>query len=152
MRKLPLLFLMLIAVHGVAQKSKPAPTAAPGFSADMYKGLSWRNIGPFRGGRSNTVAGVVQDPQTYYAGYTGGGVWKTEDAGYSWKNISDGFFGVGTIGDIAVSESDPNIIYVGTGEHAIRRLLTWNFLFPFLSGLLPNRTQFFALSPNRPDQ
>lgn len=124
MRRSLLLILMLSTTCLVAQKSKPAVAGAPAFSADLYKGLSWRNIGPFRGGRSNTVAGVIQDPQTYYAGYTGGGVWKTEDAGYSWKNISDGFFNVGTVGDIAVSESDPNIIYVGTGEHAIRGVMT----------------------------
>ncbi|TXF90818.1 glycosyl hydrolase [Neolewinella aurantiaca] len=83
-----------------------------------------RHIGPFRGGRANTANGVIGDPLTYYMGNTGGGVWKTEDAGQYWTNISDGFFGTGTIGAIAVAPTDPNIVYVGTGEHAVRGVMT----------------------------
>ncbi len=90
----------------------------------LYKGLKWRNIGPTRGGRSVASAGVVNDPFTYYMGSTGGGVWKTTDAGINWKNISDGYFKTGTVGAIAVSESDPNVIYVGMGEHAVRGVMT----------------------------
>ena len=86
--------------------------------------MSWRNIGPFRGGRSVTSSGVVGDPMTYYFGSVGGGVWKTEDAGHNWKNISDGFFNTTSIGAITVSESDPNVIYVGTGEAPIRGVMT----------------------------
>ncbi len=89
-----------------------------------YKDLKFRNIGPFRGGRSVAATGVRQDPMVYYMGSTGGGVWKTTDAGISWKNISDGFFKTGSVGDIAVAESDPNIIYVGMGEHAVRGVMT----------------------------
>lgn len=96
----------------------------PAFDAAQFQGLTWRNIGPFRGGRANAISGVPSDPMTYYAGYTGGGVWKTEDAGANWQNISDGYFTVGSIGDIAVSESDPNVIYVGSGEHAVRGVMT----------------------------
>ena len=92
----------------------------------LYKGLKWRNIGPTRGGRSVTSAGVINDPFTYYMGSTGGGVWKTTDAGINWKNISDGFFKTGTVGAIAVAESDPNVIYVGMGEHAVRGVMTSN--------------------------
>lgn len=83
-----------------------------------------RHVGPFRGGRANTATGVIGDPLTYYMGNTGGGVWKTEDAGQYWTNISDGFFGTGTIGAIAVAPTDPNIVYVGTGEHAVRGVMT----------------------------
>ena len=90
----------------------------------LYAGLEWRCIGPYRGGRTNTIAGVIGDDRTYYAGYTGGGVWKTNDGGISWHNLSDGYFNVGSIGDIAVSESDPNVVYVGTGEHAVRGVMT----------------------------
>lgn len=90
----------------------------------LYHGLEMRNIGPFRGGRSVAVSGVIQKPQVYYMGSTGGGVWKTEDSGISWKNISDGSFKTGSVGDIAVAESDPNVIYVGMGEHAIRGVMT----------------------------
>ena len=86
--------------------------------------LKYRNIGPFRGGRSVTSSGVIGDPLTYYMGTTGGGLWKTEDAGQHWNNISDGFFKTGSVGAIAVSESNPNVVYVGMGEHAVRGVMT----------------------------
>ena len=84
-----------------------------------FSAVQWRNIGAFRGGRSCAVTGVPGKPNLYYMGATGGGVWKTTDAGKSWSNISDGFFG-GSIGCVSVSESDNNVIYVGTGEQTIR--------------------------------
>lgn len=90
----------------------------------VFKNVKYRNIGPFRGGRSNMASGVVSDPLTYYMGTTGGGVWKTTDAGTQWKNVSDGFFKTGSVGAIAVSESDPNIVYVGMGEHAPRGVMS----------------------------
>lgn len=90
----------------------------------FYKPVKWRSIGPFRGGRSNTATGVVGDITTYYMGTTGGGLWKTEDIGLSWKNISDGYFKTGSVGAVAVSESDPNVVYVGMGEHAVRGVMT----------------------------
>lgn len=89
-----------------------------------FNGFKWRNIGPFRGGRSVTSSGVVGQPHTYYMGTTGGGVWKTTDDGITWKNISDGFFKTGTVGAIAVAESDPNVVIVGMGEHAARGVMT----------------------------
>jgi len=85
----------------------------------LFNGLKYRNIGPFRGGRADAVTGVPGNRMLYYFGATGGGVWKTEDAGQTWENISDGFFG-GSIGAVAVSEWDPNVIYVGTGEETLR--------------------------------
>ena len=105
-----------------AQRPKPpapAPAARP-FDSTAFRAMQWRNIGPFRGGRAVAITGVTSQPMTYYAGYTGGGLWKTEDAGLSWRNVSDGFFKTSSIGAIAVAESDPNVIYVGTGEHAVR--------------------------------
>lgn len=107
-----------------AQKSKAPTIPQPTINAEQFKGLKWRNIGPYRGGRSNAVSGLTNNDQVYFTGYTGGGLWKTEDAGISWKNISDGFFKTGTVGDIAISESDPNVIYVGMGEHAVRGVMT----------------------------
>lgn len=82
--------------------------------------MHWRNIGPFRGGRTVAVAGITTQPRVYYMGATGGGVWKTVDAGITWTNISDGYFKTGSVGAIAVSESDPNIVYVGMGEACLR--------------------------------
>ncbi|MEM1001086.1 MAG: glycosyl hydrolase, partial [Bacteroidota bacterium] len=89
-----------------------------------FQPLKYRNIGPFRGGRSVTASGVVGDPLTYYMGTTGGGLWKTQDAGQHWNNISDGFFKTGSVGAISVSESNPNILYCGMGEHAVRGVMT----------------------------
>ncbi|HEY5689957.1 MAG TPA: glycosyl hydrolase, partial [Cyclobacteriaceae bacterium] len=129
MRKFYLLAIIMLlpTVIIFAQRKSKAAAAAPVASntnADLFKGMKWRNIGPFRGGRSNAVSGVVNNDMLYYTGYTGGGVWKTDDAGSSWKNISDGFFKTGSVGEIAVSESDPNVIYVGMGEHAVRGVMT----------------------------
>jgi len=122
-----LFFSFFISLCLFAQRK--APTKAIAEVAQIpfdttFQALKWRNIGPFRGGRSNTVSGVRGNSQLYYVGYTGGGIWKTEDAGLTFSNISDGFFETSTIGDIAVSETDPNIIYVGTGEHAVRGVMT----------------------------
>ncbi len=97
-----------------------------GYEVDpaQFQALEWRNIGPFRGGRVTAVAGRPDRPFTYYMGATGGGVWKTTNGGVSWSNISDGFFNTGTIGAIALAQSDPNIIYVGTGESPVRGVST----------------------------
>ena len=90
----------------------------------FFNPLKYRSIGPFRGGRSVTASGVINDPLTYYMGTTGGGLWKTEDAGVRWNNISDGFFKTGSVGAVSVSESNPNIVYCGMGEHAVRGVMT----------------------------
>ena len=89
-----------------------------------FKPVKWRCIGPFRGGRSNCATGVVGNPAVYYQGTTGGGLWKTEDMGLNWRNVSDGFFKTGSVGAVAVAEADPNIVYVGMGEHAVRGVMT----------------------------
>ncbi|MEX2046261.1 MAG: glycosyl hydrolase [Chloroflexota bacterium] len=82
--------------------------------------LEWRNAGPFRGGRVGAVAGDPRDRNTFYFGSTGGGVWKTGDGGLYWENVSDGFFKRASVGGIAVSRSDANVIYAGMGESCIR--------------------------------
>ena len=97
-----------------------ASPATAQIDASHVAALRYRNIGPFRGGRVTAVAGHRRQLCTFYMGATGGGVWKTTDCGDSWRNISDGFFSTGSIGAIAVAESDPNVIYVGTGSAAIR--------------------------------
>ncbi|MFY9243330.1 MAG: glycosyl hydrolase [Polaribacter sp.] len=88
-------------------------------SDEYFSEVKYRNIGPFRGGRSAAVTGVSGKANLFYMGATGGGVWKTTDAGNTWQNISDGFFG-GSVGAVAVSDSDNNVIYVGMGEKTVR--------------------------------
>jgi len=107
------LFLLFLATTTFAQSIN-----------SIFKAVKYRNIGPFRGGRSVAASGVVGDPMTYYMGNTGGGLWKTADGGQLWENISDGYFKTSSVGAVAVSESDPNIVYVGMGEHAPRGVMT----------------------------
>lgn len=101
----------------------PAPATAQVDDA-LFSSMSYRNIGPHRGGRVTTVTGFEDQPFTFLMGATGGGVWKTTDAGTSWDNISDGYFNTTGIGDIVVAPSDPNVIYVGTGESPVRGVKT----------------------------
>lgn len=108
-------FLFLIDMPAMAQSTDAETYFSP---------LTYRNIGPFRGGRSVCATGVIGDPLTYYMGTTGGGLWKTSDAGQRWENISDGFFKTGSVGAIAVAPSDPNVLYCGMGEHAPRGVMT----------------------------
>lgn len=89
-------------------------------SGQDYSALKYREAGPYRGGRVTTVAGVTAAPGTFYFGATGGGVWKSEDYGARWFNISDGYFKTPSIGAIAVAQNDPNVLYVGTGSDGLR--------------------------------
>jgi photosystem II stability/assembly factor-like uncharacterized protein len=110
-------------------------STAPGLSAQtvrptgpdldsVFKPVKWRSIGPFRGGRSVAATGVIGDPKTYYMGTTGGGLWKTDNMGISWRNVSDGYFRTGSVGAVAVAPGDANVVYVGMGEHAVRGVMT----------------------------
>ena len=121
--------LIVFTTATQAQKKPVAKTQAvtlveENLVSSHFNNLLWRNIGPLRGGRSVTATGVVQNQLTYYMGTAGGGVWKTEDAGQSWNNISDGFFKTGSVGAVAVAESDQNVVYVGMGEHAPRGVMS----------------------------
>ncbi len=123
--KLIALSFLLLPIHTQAQRKKKKEKAPTEFVNDKeFHHLKWRNIGPFRGGRSVTSTGVVGQPNVYYMGATGGGIWKTIDAGTTWLNVSDGFLKTGTVGAIAVSESDPNVVVAGMGEHAARGVMT----------------------------
>ncbi|QBA65495.1 WD40/YVTN/BNR-like repeat-containing protein [Muriicola soli] len=110
------LFLFTLNVNS-QRRSKAAVAAV--YPEELYSSLEYRLVGPFRGGRSAAVTGVPGQPNLFYFGATGGGVWKTTDGGRTWGNISDGYFG-GSIGAVEVANSDPNVIYVGGGEKTLR--------------------------------
>ena len=116
---LSLLILFLIFEDVLAQRKKKKNNLNPNTISYELPNIKWRSVGPYRGGRSATVSGSTSSKSTFYFGSTGGGVWKTTNSGVTWKNISDGYFG-GSIGAVTVSESDPNIIYVGAGEKTVR--------------------------------
>ncbi|MCA1732816.1 MAG: glycosyl hydrolase, partial [Acidobacteria bacterium] len=113
MRRFALLSVLVLAVTAAFAADPPA------VDPKLFDSLEWRDVGPYRGGRAAAVEGIAGDPLTYYFGATGGGVWKTTDGGRTWVPVSDGFFG-GSIGAIDAADSDPNIIYVGTGEKTVR--------------------------------
>ncbi len=106
------------ARSAAARRAAPAPLT--NVSQSLFSNLEYRNVGPARGGRVTTVTGVPQQPHTFYMGSTGGGVWRTTDAGQTWRNLTDKYFNVGSMGDIDVSDSDPRVIYAGTGSDGLR--------------------------------
>src|SRR3954447_16580821 len=109
--KMRLIIVMLAAV---------AAFAAPKYPESLFSGMKYRMIGPERGGRVTTVTGVPSQPATFYMGSTGGGAWKTTDAGHNWVNVSDAFIPVASMGAIDVSLSNPDVVYAGTGSSKIR--------------------------------
>src|SRR6185312_14007825 len=122
--KVVALSVLALVVAGPApargQTQTPNGNGGPAaYDTSAFAALRWREIGPFRGGRSATVAGSAARPNEYYMGTTGGGVFKTTDGGETWNPVTDKYFG-GTIGAIAVAPSNPDIVYVGTGEYDIR--------------------------------
>ncbi len=116
-RSLAVLALALLSFPAACEALDQAPDAKP---ASPYAALQFRQIGPFRGGRVGAVTGVQSDPLTYYMGATGGGIWKTTDAGAHWLPIADGQIKLGSVGAIAVADSDPNVVYAGMGEADLR--------------------------------
>ena len=117
---LPLGAALVLAVPRAASAQMRPVADVAAVDAARLTGLRYRMIGPARGGRVTAVTGVNQEPHTFYLGATGGGVWKTVDAGASWRNVSDNTFATGSIGAMDVADSDPSIVYVGTGSEGIR--------------------------------
>jgi photosystem II stability/assembly factor-like uncharacterized protein len=119
LRAIALLSVLLILGKPSLKATAQQPAAAnPNVTVDpsFYSSMQYRLVNFSRGGRATAVAGIPSQPLTFYMGAAGGGVWKTTDAGTTWKNITDGFLEVGTVGAVAVAPSDPNVIYVGTGS------------------------------------
>ncbi|MGA9851800.1 MAG: glycosyl hydrolase [Gammaproteobacteria bacterium] len=114
------LWLLALGCAGLFVSLPVAVNAASVPPTQLTSALNWRSIGPYVGGRVIAVTGVTQQPNLYYMGATGGGVWKSANYGATWQNISDGYFGNANIGAIAVAPSDASVIYVGTGESDIR--------------------------------
>src|SRR5262245_17324944 len=111
---------ILLMVSSLFVCARQTRAQQSGGEVTLLKGLKYRQIGPFRGGRVTAVAGITAQPNVYYFGATGGGVWKTTDSGLNWLPVSDGYFKTGSVGAIGISESDPNVLYVGMGESPIR--------------------------------
>ena len=131
------LFLVFIMIAMLASVSS---VAAQQPDPSLYSGLRWRMIGPFRAGRVNAVSGVVGQPETFYFGSVGGGVWKSSNAGRTWTPIFDAT-NVASIGAIGVAPSDANVIYVGTGEPDMRDSIAF--------GLDPDESPQFAIARTR---
>ncbi len=119
MKSLLSVLLTLSIINSVYSQKRSIQKNIQSYNKELYSSIKYRLVGPFRGGRAGTISGVINNQNLYYMGTAGGGVWKTEDAGNTWEPISDGYYG-GSIGALAVSESDPNIIYVGEGEQTLR--------------------------------
>lgn len=114
-----LMLAAILCTNPIHSQRKKNNQTEPEYPKELYSSLEYRLIGPFRGGRSAAVTGIPGEPNLFYFGATGGGVWKTTDGGRTWENISDGYFG-GSIGAVEVAKSDPNVIYVGGGEKTVR--------------------------------
>ncbi|WRI31732.1 glycosyl hydrolase [Maribacter sp. BPC-D8] len=114
-----MLVCFLLPLSLLSQRRSKSQSTSPTYPEELYSSLEYRSIGPYRGGRSAAVTGVPGEPNLFYFGAAGGGVWKTLDGGRTWDNISDGYFG-GSIGAVEVAKSDPNVIYVGGGEKTLR--------------------------------
>lgn len=119
-----LLAIVILAGCGAGESPPTPPIAYPSVDDSFLSATEWRFIGPYRGGRVLAAAGVIDDPLIYYFGAAHGGVWKTMDAGLNWSNVSDGYFEFPAVGALDVSFSDPDIIYVGTGEGVQRQFIS----------------------------
>ena len=119
-KKIFMFFFLFIMMLSCLPLSNAETQNSSPYDSQLFNTMKWRCVGPNRGGRVTAVSGVSDKPLTYYFGSAGGGVWKTDDGGLTWNPISDGFVKSSSVGAIAVSESDPNVVYVGMGESCLR--------------------------------
>ena len=112
--------LLLMFTSVPSREARATDPPEPAFDPGLFKALTYRNIGPYRGGRVTAVSGVIGERDTYYMGTTGGGVWKTTDGGITWRNVSDETFRSASVGAIAVAPSDSNVLYAGMGSACVR--------------------------------
>src|SRR5262245_9843616 len=115
-----LLLVCVLAFGAVALLAQRQGGGGPAAGAGPFGALRWRSVGPPRGGRSIAAEGTVARPFEYYMGATGGGLWKTTDGGSSWRPVTDSHLHSSSVGAIAIAPSNPDIVYIGTGESEIR--------------------------------
>src|SRR3954447_14711475 len=120
MRRTAKAFLIVVVCLTTVVTAQRGGGGGPQESAGPFGALRWRSLGPPRGGRSIAVAGSTSRPNEYYMGATGGGLWKTSDAGTTWKPVTDGLINYSSVGAVAVAPSNPDVVYIGTGEADIR--------------------------------
>src|SRR3989442_3630165 len=113
-------FIVIVLLTTVVGAQRRGGAGAQQADAGPFGALQWRSLGPPRGGRSIAVAGSVSRPNEYYMGATGGGLWKTTDGGTTWRPVTDGQIHSSSIGAVAVAPSNPDIVYIGSGEADIR--------------------------------
>jgi len=161
MRHALLLSVLVAALAVIVPPTNLHGQSEPIVNPSLYGGMKYRMVGPFRGGRVTAVTGIAEEPNTFFFGGTGGGVWKTDDAGHHWLPIADEYLTVGNVGAIDVADSDPNVIYVGTGSACIRGNIsvgrglwkttdggdTWSFIGLPESGAVGS----LAVHPDDPD-
>ena len=116
----PVVFAVVTLALAQPYAQAPAPSPKPSSEAALFRGLQFRLVGPSRGGRVTTVTGVPSQPRTFYMGVASGGLWRTTDGGVTWVPLGDGKIPVASMGAIAVADSNPNVIYVGTGSDGVR--------------------------------
>src|SRR5579862_5362870 len=118
--KLAVVLALVCLIPGLLLAQRGGGAGGPAASAGPFGSLRWRNVGPARGGRSIAATGVASRPYEYYMGATGGGLWKTTDGGISWRPMTDGLITSSSVGAVAVAPSNPDVVYIGTGEADIR--------------------------------
>ena len=120
-RALPVIRISAMVAVGIVLLTGPSvPQTTTDYDSQFFSGLKWRNVGPNRGGRSIAAAGSASRSLEYYFGATGGGLWKTTDGGNTWKPVTDTALKTSSVGAVAVSESNPDIVFIGTGEVELR--------------------------------